>query len=52
MKVPTSEERPAPGRRSVLIGGIYALWGAIAAALAAPGIVYLLFPPKAFKADP
>jgi len=52
MKVPTSEERPAPGRRSVLIGGIYALWGAIAAALAAPGIVYLLFPPKASKADP
>jgi hypothetical protein len=46
MKVPTSEERPAPGRRGVLIGGIYA------AALGAPGIVYLLFPPKAFKADP
>ena len=49
--MPTSEDRPAPGRRSVLIGGIYAIWGAIAAALGAPAIVYLLFPPKTPKAD-
>ena len=52
MKVATSEEIPAPGRRSVLVGGIYAMWGAIAGALGVPSIVYLFFPPKTPKADP
>jgi hypothetical protein len=37
--MPTSENRPAPARRSVLVGGIYAMWGAIAAALGAPAFV-------------
>ena len=54
MKVPTPEERrtPAPARRSVLVGAIYALWGAIAAALGVPAFVYLFFPPRRIKADP
>ena len=50
--MPTTEESLGPVRRSVLVGGIYALWGAVAAALAAPAIVYLLFPPKTPKEDP
>jgi menaquinol-cytochrome c reductase iron-sulfur subunit len=50
--MPASEDLPAPARRSVLVGAIYAMWGAIAAALGAPAFVYLFFPPKTPKADP
>ncbi len=38
-------------RRSFFIGAIYAIWGAIAAALSIPAFVYLFFPPKVRKAD-
>ena len=51
MKIPTSEEPMAPARRSVLVGGIYALWGAISAVLGAPAVVYLFFPPRTPKPD-
>ena len=34
-------------RRSFYTSVIYVLWGAITAALGAPALVYLLFPPKA-----
>jgi menaquinol-cytochrome c reductase iron-sulfur subunit len=47
-------ERPETGettRRSFFIGAIYAVWGAIAAALSIPAFVYLFFPPKVRKAD-
>ena len=52
MKIPTSEEPTAPARRSVLVGGIYAMWGAISAVLGEPAIVYLFFPPRTPKPDP
>ena len=38
-------------RRSFYIGAVYAMWGAIAAALGLPAVVYLLFPPKTRKAE-
>jgi len=41
---------PLP-RRSFFIGAIYAMWAAIAAALAAPALAYLLFPPKIRTSD-
>ena len=50
--MPTSENRPAPARRTVLLGAVYAMWGGIAAALGVPAFVYLFFPPKTPKADP
>ena len=45
----SAEQREAEGttRRSFYIGAIYGIWGAIAAALGLPAIVYLFFPPKA-----
>jgi len=33
------------------VGAIYGLWGMITAALSAPALIYLLFPPKARKAE-
>jgi len=39
-------------RREAFTGAILAIWGAIAAALGAPAIVYLFFPPRRPKADP
>jgi menaquinol-cytochrome c reductase iron-sulfur subunit len=38
-------------RRNFYVVAIYALWGAISAALGLPALVYLLFPPKAKKDD-
>lgn len=38
-------------RRSFYVGAIYSLMGAITAALGAPALVYLLFPPKVVKED-
>jgi len=38
-------------RRRFFVGAIYAIWGAIAAALSLPALMYLFFPPKARKAD-
>jgi menaquinol-cytochrome c reductase iron-sulfur subunit len=38
-------------RRRFFTGAIYALWGAIATALALPAASYLLLPPKVRKAD-
>src|SRR5258708_15585750 len=40
-----------PTRRIFFVGAIYAIWGAIAAALSLPAAVYLLFPPKARKVE-
>jgi menaquinol-cytochrome c reductase iron-sulfur subunit len=47
--VRTVEQGQAEGisRRSFYIGAIYGIWGAIAAALGLPAIVYLFLPPKA-----
>jgi menaquinol-cytochrome c reductase iron-sulfur subunit len=36
-------------RRRFYIGAIYAIWGAITAALSLPALVYLFFPPKVRK---
>ena len=47
-------EPPDPGsitRRGFYIGAIYGIWAAIGAALGLPALIYLLFPPKAIKAD-
>ena len=47
-------EPPDPGgttRRAFYIGAIYGIWGAITAALGLPALIYLLFPPKAVKAE-
>jgi len=33
------------------VGAIYGLWGMITAALSAPALIYLLFPPKARKTE-
>jgi menaquinol-cytochrome c reductase iron-sulfur subunit len=38
-------------RRRFYIGVIYAVWGAIAAALGLPALVYLFLPPKVRRAD-
>ena len=38
-------------RRGFYIGAIYGIWGAISAALGLPALIYLLFPPKAIKAE-
>jgi menaquinol-cytochrome c reductase iron-sulfur subunit len=38
-------------RRRFFVAAIYGLWAAIAAALGLPALVYLLFPPKARKAE-
>jgi len=38
-------------RRHFFVGAIYAIWGAIAAALGLPAFVYLFFPPKARQPD-
>lgn len=38
-------------RRGFYIGAIYGIWGAITAALGLPALIYLLFPPKAVKAE-
>ena len=38
-------------RRGFYIGAIYGIWAAISAALGLPALIYLLFPPKAIKAD-
>jgi menaquinol-cytochrome c reductase iron-sulfur subunit len=40
---------PAVSRRAFYIGAIYSLWGIVAAALGAPALVYLLFPPRPKK---
>ncbi len=34
-------------RRNFYVGAIYGLWAVICAALAIPGLIYILFPPKA-----
>jgi menaquinol-cytochrome c reductase iron-sulfur subunit len=47
--LPDTERADGPTRRSFHIGFIYALWGAIAAAVAVPAGVYLFFPPNARK---
>jgi Rieske Fe-S protein len=44
-------ESAGTSRRNFFVGAIYALWTAIVAALGIPALVYLLFPPKARKAD-
>src|ERR1039457_1544701 len=50
--VPTIEGNgEATSRRNFYVVAIYSLWGAISAALGLPALVYLLFPPKARKAD-
>jgi quinol---cytochrome c reductase iron-sulfur subunit, bacillus type len=50
MPEPISQDAPAsapsPTRRRFYLGAIYSLWTAITAALAAPAVLYLLFPPK------
>jgi len=38
-------------RRNFYIGAVYGIWAAISAALGLPALIYLLFPPKARKAD-
>lgn len=38
-------------RRSFFIGAIYGIWGAIAAAMGLPALVYLLLPPKIRQQD-
>src|SRR6185295_17347262 len=38
-------------RRAFYVGAIYGIWGAISAALGLPALIYLLFPPKAVKAE-
>jgi Rieske Fe-S protein len=49
---PTSvSESNGTSRRHLFIGAIYGLWAGIAAALSIPALIYLLFPPKARKAD-
>ncbi len=45
----TTDRTAEPTRRSFHIGLIYALWGAITAAVAIPAGVYLFFPPNARK---
>jgi menaquinol-cytochrome c reductase iron-sulfur subunit len=49
MVPPTEGE--STSRRNFFVVAIYGLWGAIAAALGLPALVYLLFPPKAKKSD-
>jgi len=44
-----AEKRAKSSRRTFHLSAIYGLWGLIGAALAAPALVYLLFPPKARK---
>jgi menaquinol-cytochrome c reductase iron-sulfur subunit len=44
-------EREGTSRRNFYVVAIYSLWGAISAALGLPALVYLLFPPKAQKAE-
>ena len=44
-------EGESTSRRNFYVVAIYGLWGAIAAALGLPALVYLLFPPKAKKGD-
>jgi menaquinol-cytochrome c reductase iron-sulfur subunit len=46
-----SPETEGASRRRFFVGAIYGLWGLISAALAAPALIYLLFPPKARKAE-
>ena len=46
-----SSEGEGTSRRNFYVVAIYALWGAISAALGLPALVYLLFPPKAKKGD-
>ena len=48
--VPASDAE-GTSRRNFYVVAIYALWGTISAALGLPALVYLLFPPKAKKAD-
>jgi menaquinol-cytochrome c reductase iron-sulfur subunit len=38
-------------RRYLFVGAIYGLWALISAALGIPALIYLLFPPKARKAE-
>ena len=47
----SSGEGEGTSRRNFYVVAIYALWGTISAALGLPAVVYLLFPPKAKKAD-
>ena len=50
----TSVQRPSAeemSRRSFYIGAVYAMWGAMAAALGLPALLYLFLPPKARKAE-
>ncbi len=52
--VRTAEHHPEADettRRNFFTGAIYALWAAIAAALGAPALGYLLLPPKMRKTD-
>ena len=44
-------ESEGTSRRHFFVGAIYGLWALIAAALGIPALIYLLFPPKARKAD-
>ena len=49
VKIMAPPEPDATTRRNVLVGAIYGMWAAIAAALSLPAAVYLFFPPKAHK---
>ena len=46
-----SSDTEGTSRRRFFVGAIYGLWAAISAALGLPALVYLLFPPKAGKAE-
>jgi Rieske Fe-S protein len=48
---PKLSESEATSRRHFFVGAIYGLWALIAGALGIPALIYLLFPPKARKAD-
>ena len=49
--VQTAEPPDTTTRRAFYIGAIYGIWVAISAALGLPALIYLLFPPKAVKAE-
>src|ERR1035437_1490767 len=46
-----ASEGEGTSRRNFYVVAIYALWGTISVALGLTALVYLLFPPKAKKAD-
>ena len=49
METARHDEAEATTRRRFYVGAIYAIWGAVAAALGVPALAYLFFPPKVRK---